>query len=90
MTSTSLNSVDGEADCKLDSTMYLLPYFFTHLVSYSWQQPTLLHSTCNFVAISNPVFNPPRCSAEVLSNDFDVCVFLFCSCALYSFKRTSL
>lgn len=30
MTSTSLHSVDREADCKLDSAMYLVPYFFTH------------------------------------------------------------
>lgn len=30
MTSTSLHSVDGEADCKLDSALYLVPYLFTH------------------------------------------------------------
>ena len=28
MTSTSLDSVDGEADYKLDSAMYPVPYFF--------------------------------------------------------------
>lgn len=27
---TSLDSVDGEADCKLDSAVYLVLYFFTH------------------------------------------------------------
>ena len=38
ITSTSLHSVDREADCKLDSAMYLVPYFFTHwLVWYTWQ-----------------------------------------------------
>lgn len=79
ITSTSLDSVDSETDCKLDSAMYLVSYFFTHwLVSYSWQQPTLLHSACNFVAISNTVFNPPRCSVEMLSNYFHVqCTYVY-------------
>lgn len=61
MTSTSLYSIDAEADCKLDSAMYLVPYFFTHwLVWYSWQQPTLLLSACNFVAISKHCVQSPK------------------------------
>lgn len=34
MTSTSLYSVNGEADCKLDSAMYLVPYFFHPLIIF--------------------------------------------------------
>lgn len=74
--STSLDPIDGETGCKWDSAVHLVSYFFTPwLVSYSWQQPTLLHSACNFVAISNTVFSPPWCSVEMLSDCFDVCVF---------------
>lgn len=91
MTSTSFDSVDGEADYKLDSAMYPVPYFFHPLISFLQSEaacPVIF--SFQFVAISNTVFNPRRCSVEMLSNYFDVCVFSFCSCALYSFKRISL
>lgn len=74
-TPTTLDSVDGEADYKLDSsgTLFLvhpLITFINLVVAASCLQLAILYQSQTLV------FNPPRCSVEMLSDCSDVCVLL--------------